>query len=171
MSDIIEWTEDHLTYADYDVRRDNVNGQTVLSFENDAVFGFVLSFNSAHDMLTNWGSRAEGILARNTLVIRRAEVKAWSVYLVLLASGSPGSGEQYAVSDIEENLVGTRKIARANVTSFDRCREAILPLLPLPKAPGLEPIDFEAELKKRSTSIPSLLLSELFKTVSRGDGT
>ena len=62
--------------------------------------------------------------------------------MVLLARRNPltiGSRLRYA--EIEEDLTGTRKIARSGIRDSSDLRAALLPLLPLQSAPKLEAVD------------------------------
>ena len=83
-----------------------------------------------------------------------AERKAWNSYLVLLAEAAADYGENILLGSIEEDLVGTRKIARAGILTAEDTRLAILPLLAIQNAPHLEAVDMAAEIRLRTTELP-----------------
>jgi len=92
------------------------------------------------------------------LVLRSAGDKAWNLYVVLLADEPGTFGQRIALCDIEENLVGTRKIARAGVADSDSLRNALLPLLHLQSPPKLEAVDMAGEIESRTTELPRGLM-------------
>lgn len=55
---------------------------------------------------------------------------------------------------IEEDLTGTRKIARAGIGDVEQLRTALLPLLPIQSAPSLGAVDMPAEIRLRTTELP-----------------
>lgn len=55
---------------------------------------------------------------------------------------------------IEEDLAGTRKIARAGVNDVANLHAAILPLLALQSAPRLDAVDITEEIRQRTTELP-----------------
>ena len=63
---------------------------------------------------------------------------------------------------IEEDLAGTRKIARAGLHMMEDVRSALLPLLPLQNAPQLEAVDIEAETRQRAQEVPDNALRAFF---------
>jgi hypothetical protein len=81
--------------------------------------------------------------------------KAWNAYAVLISAAEANYSESVVLSAIEENLVGVRKIARAGVRDVADVRDALLPLLPLQSAPKLEAVDMDAEIRLRTTELPS----------------
>ncbi|GHE05396.1 hypothetical protein U879_04035 [Defluviimonas sp. 20V17] len=90
--------------------------------------------------------------------LRRAERKAWNAYLVFLAPSPGDYGENIMVGGIEEDLVGTRKIARAGIADAADVRAALLPLLAIQNAPRLDAVDMPAEIRLRTTELPSKLV-------------
>lgn len=59
------------------------------------------------------------------------------------------------MTSIEEDLTGARKIVRGGVSSPDSLQAALIALLPLRHAPRLEAVDMRAEIKLRTTELPS----------------
>jgi hypothetical protein len=95
------------------------------------------------------------LVAENQLGLRRAQSKAWNTYTVFLAVAKANYGQRVALSSIEEDLAGTRKLARAGISDSEDLRAALLPLLPIQNAPDLEAVDMSAEIKLRTTELPT----------------
>lgn len=125
-----------------------------LAFEGATVLGFLLAYPDAAVLLACWQRDAGALVAAHQFGLRRAQAKAWNTYMVLLAAGAPTYGEQVALSAIEEDLGGTRKIARGGIVTLDSLRSALLPLLPIQNAPRLEPVDMGDEIRLRTTELP-----------------
>jgi hypothetical protein len=85
---------------------------------------------------------------------RRAQAKAWNAYSVFLATDPANYGEMVALNAIEEDLTGTRKIARAGIGDIEQLRAALLPMLPIQHAPILEPVDMPTEIRLRTSELP-----------------
>ncbi len=124
-----------------------------LAFESDTVLGFVIAYSTVADLLGGWRRDADEVALERRLWLRAAGAKAWNVYILLLAHEEASFAASIALGSIEEDLVGTRKIARAGVTSIVGIQNAILPLLPFGAAPVLEPIDMCIEIKARATEL------------------
>ena len=89
------------------------------------------------------------------LALRRAGPKAWNTYVVLLAKEDATESQLAALSAIEEDLTGTRKIARASIKDTSDLNAAMLPLLPLQSAPILDAVDMVMEIRQRATELPA----------------
>ena len=61
--------------------------------------------------------------------------------------------ELAALAAIEEDLTGTRKIARSGIKDVSDMEAALLPLLPLQSAPKLDAVDMVYEIRQRSTEL------------------
>lgn len=125
-----------------------------LSFEGATILGFLLAYRDAAELLARWRQDTGVLIAAHQFGLRRAREKAWNTYLILLAGGAPHYAEQVALSAIEEDLSGTRKIARAGIVDLDSLRSALLSLLPIQSAPRLEPVDMRGEIRLRTTELP-----------------
>lgn len=164
MNDIIETTREVLTDAGFSVRQlpasfdGAVSIQGALAFENDTVIGFVLVHDSVASLILNWRAASDALMRSQAQMLGAAGQKAWNAYLVLLAGDGAGFGEALALGRIEENLEGTRKIARAGVNGLATARAALLPLLPFRSAPVLEPIDMPSEIRGRAGEVNSEVL-------------
>ncbi len=125
-----------------------------LIFEGATVLGFLLAYPDAAALLAGWRQDAGALVTAHQFGLRRAQAKAWNTYVILLAGGAPAYGEQVALSAIEEDLGGTRKIARGGIIDLDGLRSTLLPLLPIQSAPRLEPVDMRDEIRLRTTELP-----------------
>jgi len=143
-----------LTDAGYDAAIYVVADCWHLTFENDTVLGFVLAFDTASALVKGWEGNADRVLNGYKFALRRGNKKAWNVYTVFLARGHAGFGERALMAGIEENLVGTRKIARP-VSGIEDLRDALLPLLPFQNNPRLEEVNLRSEIALRSQELPA----------------
>jgi hypothetical protein len=125
-----------------------------LAFESHTVLGFVIAYNSPAQLIERWGMDQDTLITNYQLSLRRAQTKAWNTYIVLLAQADATYAERVALSAIEEDLTGTRKIARAGIQDGEDLRVALLPLLPIQNAPRLEAVDMPTEIKLRTTELP-----------------
>lgn len=151
--DIIVATEGLLTRVGFTVLRTTAKGQEILIFEDDTVLGFVLAYSSVQSLVVDWAQVSEAAVSSHQLALRRAGQKAWNTYVVMLASGEASHAQLAALSAIEEDLTGTRKIARAAIKDGSDVEAALLPLLPLQSAPNLEAVNMVAEIQQRATEL------------------
>jgi len=126
-----------------------------LSFEGVTVLGFVMAYETPADLLARWQADVAGIVDRNQAGLRRAERKTWNAYVVLLAAAAASYTESIAMAAVEENLTGTRKIARGGASDPEILQGALIALLPLRHAPSIEAVDMATEIKFRTTELPS----------------
>lgn len=154
MSTVSDLAEQQLMQGGYSVAAFEQNDGSALLFENDTVLGLVLFFPDAAALLEGWSGASQHVLQSVQFALRRAERKAWNAYLVLLAEAKGDYGQQAMLGAIEENLVGTRKIARAGVAGTREMRAALLPLLEIQSPPRLEPINMADEIRMRTSELP-----------------
>lgn len=152
--EIFDATEGLLTRMGFTALRSSVKGREVLVFEDDSVIGFLFAYPDAQSLIANWRHDSEAAVSGHQLALRRAGQKAWNTYVVLLASGQAAYAEMAALAAIEEDLTGTRKIARSDVKDISDVEAALLPLLPLQSAPKLDAVDMVSEIRQRSTELP-----------------
>jgi len=156
MNDLIGDSSELLVSAAYRVERSpGPKGGEVLIFEDDVYLGFVLAYATADDLIKNWQDDSRAVTARYSLALRRSGDKAWNVYLVLLASSPNSARTQTLLAEIEEDLVGTRKIVRVGVSSVAELKAAFLPLLRLQAPPKLEAVDMPSEIRLRASEVES----------------
>lgn len=153
MNDILLNSADLLTEAGFLTRHVSISEHEALVFENPTVIGFLLTYDAPLALVKNWEREANRLIADHQFFLRRAGQKAWNTYVVLLAAGVTDYASLAALTAIEEDLVGTRKIARGQIGDIADLRAALLPLLPLQTAPKLEAVDIVAEIRQRSTEL------------------
>lgn len=126
----IEWADRVLRNAGFDVIR-AVEGTYRLTFEDDSVIGFVLTYDSPQSIVEEWLSEQNKFLREYAFSLRRAPGKAWNVYSVFLAAQPANEIESRHLAEIEEELMATRKIVGAGLASAEDVSKALAPLLPL----------------------------------------
>jgi hypothetical protein len=146
-----------LTEAQYSIGKLGPN-DLVTTFEDDVVLGFVLIYPNAAALIERWHQDHTDALKSAQFALRRSDAKAWNVYFLALADEPASYAEKIALSAIEENLVGTRKIARGGIRTEEELREALLPLLQIQNAPVVQAVDMAAEIRLRATELPSELI-------------
>ena len=166
MSKTITALRAHLFDAGYSIGDLNEPDGTVITFENDTVLGFVLLYPDAAKLIDSWKTDSARVLGKVQSALRQAGEKAWNAYLVLLADAGGDYGQNIALGNIEENLVGTRKIARAGIEAPDELRNALMPLLSLQNAPRLEAVDMPTEIKLRTSELPPKLVEGFLSSAS-----
>ena len=154
MSKTITALRAHLLDAGYSIGDLNELDGTVITFENDTVLGFVLLYPDAAKLIDSWKVDSAQVISKVKSALRQAGEKAWNAYLVLLADSDGDFGQNIALGNIEEDLVGTRKIARAGIEAPDELRNALMPLLSLQSAPRLGAVDMPNEIKLRTSALP-----------------
>jgi hypothetical protein len=168
MSPILSTVQEQLIVGGYAVTTTDDQDGPVVLFENDFVLGFVLIFPDAPTLLETWQASSQRVLHAAQFALRRAERKAWNVYLVLLTEAPADYGQNILLGSIEEDLVGTRKIARARIADSEDIRGALLPLLAIQNAPRLDAVDMPAEIRLRTTELPSELVDAFLNGASDG---
>lgn len=162
MNAIMERSSELLAEFEFTIRSIRVGDRPALAFENSTVVGFLFAYETARDLLDIWAENADAAISANQFGLRRAGQKAWNAYLILLAAGEADYAESVALSALEEDLTGTRKIARAGVKEIADARAALLSLLPLQVAPQLESVNIVTEIRQRATELPPRVLDAFF---------
>lgn len=155
---VLQIVSQQLSEANYSVAALEEPSVKYLAFEGDTVLGFVLAFPDTRSLIGNWRSHSQQVLKAAQFGLRRAEAKSWNAYLILLASEPADYGASVALSAIEEDLTGTRKIARAGIGNEDDARGALLSLLAIQNAPQLDAVDMASEIRLRTTELPTDLV-------------
>jgi hypothetical protein len=159
--DIAGHAEALLRSAGYVTRREYYAGGT-LAFEDDAVIGFLFTFDSGIELLETYDGREAVALATNTPALLAAGEKAWNVYSVFLTAEECKSQTERRLLRIEENLKRTRKIARASVTSARALQAALLPLLPLVARSEWNHSDYVERLEKKIANASDRRIAKAF---------
>lgn len=158
MSAILHFVQEELLAGGYAVATADDQDGPVILFESDSILGFVLCFPDAEALLEHWRPSSQRVLQNAQFALRRAERKAWNTYLVFLTEAAGDYGQNILLGTVEEDLVGTRKIARAGINGIEEVHAAILPLLAIQNAPRLDAVDMAAEIRLRTTELPGELL-------------
>lgn len=164
MIDIIASSLEILTSAGFTAGRISINNRDSILFEDATVLGFLLAYRDPSELALAWEADASCAISDYQLVLRRAGQKAWNAYIVLLATADGDYRQSAALAAIEEDLAGTRKIARMAIRDIADLRAALLPLLPLQAAPKLEAVDIQAEIRERATELPPRAVDAFLST-------
>lgn len=164
MIDILTSSTDILAEAGFTTRRVSINGREALVFEDAIVLGFLFSYQYPRELIESWDKDSSRAIFDHQFGLRRAAQKAWNAYVVLLAAGDSDFANSAALAAIEEDLAGTRKIARANIEDITDLRAALLPLLPLQAAPKLEAVDIMTEIRQRATELQPRAIDAFLST-------
>jgi len=153
-----------LSEAGFSTQSISLLGHAALAFEDATVVGFLFAYDNSSQLIEGWARDADTAAGGYQFGLRRAGQKAWNAYVVLLASNEADYAGSVGLSAIEEDLAGTRKIARAGIADLADLRAALLPLLPLQSAPVLEAVDVVAEIRQRATELPARALDAFLST-------
>jgi hypothetical protein len=162
--DILAESATLLSGAGFGTQRIAVSDREALAFENPTVLGFLFGYDNAREALELWTRHADEAVRKYQFALRRAGQKAWNTYVVILCSTDADYRLSVALGAVEEDLAGTRKIARAGILDTADLRAALLPLLPLQSAPVLEPIDVLAEIRQRATDVAAPAVDAFLST-------
>ena len=165
MIDIITSSAEILAEAQFSTMPISILGRAGLLFEDALVLGFLFNYSTTEDLLNYWDRDSNQAIKDHQFLLRKAGQKAWNAYCVFLSSGEVGYENLAGLAAIEENLEGTRKIARSNIKTSADLRSALLPLLPLQTAPKLEAVDIMEEIRIRSTELNPRVLEAFFSKV------
>ena len=158
MSEALDSIVHHLQGVSFDVFAIPLEHCESFIFENDTVLGFGLLYETPAQIIESWAVDADNLIASRHFQLRASANKAWNTYVLFLAKERAKSGEIVALSLIEEDLVGYRKIARAGCIDATELQRALLPLLPIQAAPILDPVDSQIEIRQRATDVSPRLL-------------
>jgi hypothetical protein len=153
MIDLLQESSDLLSSVGFGTTRMKVGSREALVFEDTTVLGFLFAYQNPIDLV--WQQDSDLAIADYQFALRRAGQKAWNTYLILLAAMPGGDVDAASLAAIEEDLAGTRKIARMDVRDPAEVRAALLPLLPLQAAPKLEAVNIPDEIRQRATELPT----------------
>ena len=158
MTGLYELASRRLEDAAFDVTAVAGEEHQAFLFENNTVLGFSIVYDNAADIISHGSRDADRLIAARRFQLKAAGQKAWNAYVLFLAAGRPSPAEAVALSLIEEDLVGYRKIARAGCDDLEVLSRALLPLLPVQAAPVLDAVDSKVEVRQRATEISTKLL-------------
>ncbi len=133
----------------------DVEADNCLAFEDHVSFGFIHVYSRIDDLLQNWKVESENAISKFQFQIKSSGEKAWNAYSVFLALEQPNAKHAALLARIEEDLSGTRKIARGVGPAVDEIRQGLLPLLRIQNPPVLDPVDMVEEIRTRADGLPS----------------
>ena len=149
-----------------------------LAFENHVSFGFMHIYEEIDGLMSNWRADSENAFSKFQFQIRSSGEKAWNAYSVFLAFERADAKHAALLARIEEDLSGTRKIARGVITIDDKIRQGLLPLLRIQNPPVLVPVDMTEEIRTRAVGLPAKAVdafllqapnSEVLRLLGRSD--
>jgi hypothetical protein len=127
---VLQHIDQWLRGAGYRVQL-GIENPSALHFEDYSLFGFAAVYDSVDLLLQNWKGNQDAFLQANAPFLRLSPQKAWNCYAIHLTDAKATLAESQALFDIEENFVGTRKIARANMATGADVQRALYPLIPV----------------------------------------
>ena len=130
---------------------------SVLYFEDSTVMGHVHVLASAEEILQTWEALQDTFLQRNATRLLVDPTKAWNLYTVLIASQTPPPDLDRALSSLEDDFRGTRKLARAGVLTKPDIATALAPILSFQNVSSVTLIDANIRLTERLHSVSPLL--------------
>jgi hypothetical protein len=167
-----------LKEAEYSCFAVKVENGNCLAFENNVSFGFIHCYANLDDLLHSWRVESENTLSMFQFQIKSSGNKAWNAYSVFLAFERPDESDAALLARIEEDLSGTRKIARGVNADEDGIRQGLLPLLKIQNPPVFGVVDMVAEIRVRSAGLPTKAVdaflldapnSEVLRLMGRSD--
>jgi hypothetical protein len=168
MIDILAASAEILTEAGFTTAPVSVNDRNALVFEDATVVGFLFAYGNPRELIGVWDKDASRAISDHQFGLRRAGQKAWNVYVVLVAAEPSDYADAAALAAIEEDLTGTRKIARAGIGDSSDLRAALLPLLSIQAAPRLEAVDIATEIRQRATELPLRAVDAFLSAAEEG---
>jgi hypothetical protein len=165
MTNLLSFCSQLLSDFGFDVEQAHVGAPEYLVFEDQTVLGFVFAYDDPRSLIDSWLKDSDAVISAQQLGLRRAGQKAWNTYLILVAQERADGPASAALTAIEENLVGTRKIARAGIQDLSAIRTSLLSLLPLQSAPQLEAVDMPSEIRLRTTALPTRAVDAFLSAV------
>jgi hypothetical protein len=165
MIDLLTASREVLEEAGFMTGETIINDRSATVFEDATVLGFLFAYSNPRELADAWSRDGAQAIADHQFGLRRAAQKAWNTYLIFIAADAGNYADVAALSRIEEDLAGTRKIARAGVADIRDLRTALLPLLPLQAAPKLEAVDMASEIRQRATELPSRTVDAFLASV------
>jgi hypothetical protein len=166
--DILKASADTLSQVGFSASPISIGDRQALAIEDATVLGFLFAYDDPGDLIETWIRDVDQAVAAHQFGLRRAGEKAWNTYVVLLASRKADYAQSVRLGAIEEDLVGTRKIVRADVADIAALHAALLPLLPLQTAPKLGAVDIAAEIRERTTELPARAVDAFLSSTDQG---
>jgi hypothetical protein len=122
---------------------------TWFHFEDASVIGILHVTASLEELVQRWQQVQDNFLRDSAPRLALDPLKAWNCYTVLLTSAPGTTHNGIALSSIEEDFRGTRKIVRAGVATRPDVERALGALLPLRNILPLTAENLRARLADR----------------------
>ena len=103
----------------------------ILLFEDDSILGFVVLFETAEQLLSQWKEKQGQFIARMAVELRRSSRKSWNCYAVFLVNEKAEIEYQARLADLEEDLSLMRKLVSDHVSSSNDLYRVLMPILPI----------------------------------------
>ena len=158
MSRLIDHVRTELEAADFATLLRRPDSLT-LYFEDLSIMGQIHVFGSADEIVETWEFVQDEFLKHNASRFLRDATKAWNLYTILLTAQTPASQVAAKLFSIEDDFRGTRKIARAGVTTREDIAVALAPILPLRNVLAVRLVDAKERLVERLGAITPVLSS------------
>ena len=130
-----------------------------LHFEDISIMGQIHVLGSADEIVTKWQVVQDEFLKHNASRFLRDATKAWNLYTILLTAQTPAPEVAARLFSIEDDFRGTRKIARAGVTTREDVAVALAPILPLRNVLAVGIVDAKERLVERLGAVTPVLCS------------
>lgn len=140
-----------------------------IGFENDLSFGFIFCYPTTEKLLERWRNDNGEILSRFQFQLRTAGEKSWNAYSIFFSFGGSDNAQNLLLTRIEEDLSGTRKIARSIAAETDGIRSGLLPLLSIQNPPILGPVDMVEEIRARASGLPVVAVDAFLVSAPNGE--
>jgi hypothetical protein len=161
--DLVDEAQATLGLAEYATSRFDGLPVPVVLFEDQTTVGFIYLFGSAAALLERWRDLEQAALTAQSVRLRAAGKKAWNIYSIFLTEAEATSDESHRIQRIEEDLVSTRKIARARIQTSADLREALAPLLPLQSGSSEQPERYDQRLREAIHTLTAAQKDTLFE--------
>jgi hypothetical protein len=136
-----------------------------LYFEDSSLFGFVWVPVDIEVMIREWERGQDSFLTDHEKQLRHIKEKSWNAYTVLLCEAVPSIGQRNALSKIEENFRGSRKLVGTGLRVNSQVVQALYPLLRIQNLVVLQDTDPVARLRGRLGSLPSVVFDALLGNI------
>lgn len=136
--------------------RSSIREGIAAEFEDEAIFGFIVVYDSVGELLDRWKGTHDAYLRSRATNVRAAAEKRSNLYAVFVTCDLVQLHQLSGIASIEENFVSSRKIVGTGITSRDLLRSALLPLLPLRIPVQIVDSDLQIRLRNRLETRPGL---------------
>ena len=130
-------------------------------FEDNSLLGFVSIYGTFQHFHDTWKDHQDRFLEDKAKMLRSEPLKAWNVYGVYIIEEDCPQSQIHQIINIEENLIGLRKIVRTGVKTNLDVKYALLPLLPIQNLTTVQEEEALKHLRDRLTAAKSPIVELL----------